>query len=207
MRNVRTTVRRLLWPAGVPSLLIALLAAGCAEPPRQVRVLAARSTYGASGLRPGDTMPDLSFLDADGKVVRLGMVRGRVTAIMFPDNPDEWPNPEIYRRLDELAKRSGGPEIPVAIVNIGRPKRSWEEAAQVLEAEPVKSNQLILVADKEGDFHRSVGSGASGKFYVLDNYNRITEVGEFTGVESLREPIKRAVRKVAEEDSQFEQHG
>ena len=207
MRNVRTTLRKFFWPAGVPSLLVALLVAGCAESEHAVRVLASRGAYGVSGLRPGDTMPDLSFLDTDGKVVRLGAVRGRVTVVMFPDNPDEWPDPEIYRRCDELAKRSGGPDTPVVIVNIGRPKRSWEEAAKVLETEPVSSNRLILVADTAGDLHRPVGPSASGKFYVLDNYNQITEVGEFKGVDSLRDPIKRAVRKVAEEDSRFDQHG
>jgi len=53
MRSVQATVRKLLWPAGVPSLLVALLAAGCAEPERAVRRWGVPEGVGERCIRAG----------------------------------------------------------------------------------------------------------------------------------------------------------
>jgi hypothetical protein len=195
-----------LLPSGIFCLLIALVAVGCAEADRPVGLDATRQTYKGSGLKPGDLIPDFGFLDAEGRPVHLGAVRGRVTVIVFPSDTEDWPSPQRYRALAKLAAETSGQDVPVVIVDVGQPKKTWKEAAKVLETEPIKSNVLVMVADREGSIHLRFSPNAMGRFYVVDTYLRIEEVGQFSGVESLRDPIIRAVRKQEAIDVDFNYH-
>ena len=206
MRTLHPALWTTLWPFGILSLLIAPLAGGCAQSENQVGVGATRQTYKGSELKVGDPIPDFGFLTEKGAPVHVGAVRGRVTVVVFPDNPDDWPNPTVYRGLAELARQLSGQDVPVVILNVGQPKRTWQEAQKVLQAEPIVSNNLVMVADREGSIHLRFSPRALGRFYVVDTYLRIAEIGEFKGPESLRDPISRAVRKQEEADVQFNYH-
>lgn len=200
-----TQMQRSGYGLMTPALLTVLLSLpSCATSERQVRVGTVPGDYGSSSdLRVGDVAPDFRFLDGEGNPTRFSAVRGRVTALVFPDNQDEWPVPAMYRRNVELARQLGHLDTPVVIVDVGRPKRSIQEIQDVLEAAPVQSNQLVLLADPEGRVHRLFGSTASGRFYVIDNFQRIVAVGECKDADAIRESLRKTVLRLADEDSRF----
>ncbi len=173
--------------------------AGCAAPEREVGLGASFTSDadGAYSLKPGDLAPDFPFFDADGKLTRFSTVRGRVTLIAFPNNPDAWPNPDIYRPCAEIAQQMSRPGIPVVVVNIGQPRRSWQDAAAVLSTATVKSNRLVMVADPDGSIRRLFGPNAAGRLYVVDDSGRIRAVSDFRGPDSLRAPAEEVVSVVA----------
>ncbi len=190
-------------PVAHPALYLApavvLLFAGCAAPEGnrgQVRLAAAT---GSSGLGIGEAAPDFEFVDAGGKPTRFSAVRGGITVVVFPDNPDVWPEPDCFRRQADLARRLAAPGVSVVIVNVGHPARSLDQVSRVLSSAPVRSRELFMVADPDALIRERYGPKAAGHFYVVDSYGKIVTVGEFHQPDSLRQPVEKAVRMAADE--------
>jgi peroxiredoxin len=194
---------QLVW-GGLVLLSLAVTLAGCAATDNTVRLSTAtpdETAAGAKVLQPGSWAPDFTFIDRQGNASRLSAVRGRVTVVLFPDNPQDWPDPEIYRRAASLAERSSGNEIPVVLVNVGRPMQDTEQMEKVLKENPVRSDHLVMVADPTGTIAARFGQEATGKYFVIDNYGKIMRVGTFAGIDALRDPIRDATRLVADDDT------
>jgi len=204
MRSVRNT--RLFWMSSLALVSLTLLAGCATTTDNTVRLSTAtdHSMTTARILQPGSWAPDFPIIDPEGNATSLSAVRGRVTVVMFPDNPKDWPNPEVYRKAATLAERSSGTEIPVVLVNVGRPTQDTQDLEKVLEENPVKSDHLVMVADRTGSIAARFGQEATGKYFIIDNYGKIVRVGTFTGVDALGEPIREATRLVADADSEWE---
>jgi hypothetical protein len=200
---MRTLQPRRMWLAG-GCLLAAGIATliGCASSqPVRLSTAPDAADRDVTELRPGDPAPNFTFVDSDGRLRRLSQVQGRVTAVMFPDNPDRWPDPDVYKAVAELAKMNSPSNVPVVIVNVGSPRQDTEMAADVLDSNPIRSGQLVMVADPHGSIRDQFGSNATGKFFVIDNRGHIARTGEFHGADSLREPVRETVRAVSGYDS------
>ena len=185
-----------------------LLLAGCATTgAREHVVQVGAAAPGTGGLRPGDTAPDFVFTTESGNASRFSEVRGRVTVVLFPNQPGEWLDPHVYAQLAGMGQSLSGPQIPVVLIDVGRPHRTEAQARQALEAAPVASDRLVLLADPEGSIRALFGPHAGGRFYVIDNFDRIVSVGEFQRPRDLDAPVEQAVRTVADEDAEFQEHG
>ncbi len=155
----------------------------------------------ATGLQPGEAAPDFTFTDTNGHVKRLSEVRGEVTVVMFPNRPGEWLNPAGYRglaRLDQkLEQDTYG--VSVVLVDVGRPHRTEEQAEETLDAAPVRSHGLVMIADPEGEIRALYGPRAGGHYFVLDQYGQIAAIGSFEAPESMRASVDRVARQIADQ--------
>ncbi len=176
---------------------------GCASADPHVRVGEALS--GTGGLQPADYAPDFPFIDGNGQPNRFSQVRGEVTVVMFPNQPGEWVNPDEIRQLAALTNKLSVGEVPVTIIDVGRPQRTAEQAEPLVDRIPLPPSRLVMVADPDGRIRALFGPHARGRFFVIDNFNQIVSVGRFTGVDSLRGPVRQEVHTVADEVP--EEHG
>lgn len=181
------------------SLVWSLLLPGCAGSNPSVRTGMSLADYGPYDLRPGDPAPDFVFVSDEQRLCRFSAVRGRVTVVVFPMDA-AWPNCATCRRVAELAESLSGPDLEVVAVSVAQPARSAAEALPAVQECHIASNHLVAICDQHGRIRGLYGPRAGGKFYVVNNYGRITGLGAFSDLDGLRAEVKQTVGAIRDQD-------
>ena len=176
-----------------------LLLSGCAMSDPHVRTGMSLADYGPYDLKPGDPAPDFVFVGDQENLSRFSAVRGRVTIVVFPTDA-AWPNCATCRRVAELAEALSATDVDVVAVSVAQPARPAAEALSAVQACHINSDHLVTICDQHGRIKRLYGPQASGKFYVVNNYGRVTGVGPFSDLEALRAETRKTVRAVSDQD-------
>jgi peroxiredoxin len=185
--------------AGVFLAVAILPLIGCNWPERRLVAGTALRAYGSSEPAIGDTARSFAFTTADGQLKRLAAVRGRVTLLVFPDAAD-WPDCAVLRELANLARRESVYNVEVVVLSVGQPELSCDEALVAARGCGLPPEHVVLVCDPHGTVHTLYGAQARGRFFVLDNFLRVVEIGELSDLEGLRSATRRVVDEIFDLD-------
>ena len=179
------------WLLGVSATVVALLATGCATT-YKVRT---GSVYGQD-LKRGYPCPDFTFLDQDGHADTFSHVRGAVTLVVFPDDP-EWPDCGRCCEVVDLAAEVQRPDTPVAVVSVRSPGEGEACSAAGLHRCPMEERaQLVALCDHRGRVRDLFGPTAIGRFFVVGSNGRIAASGTFTkDLHTVEAALREAVRE------------
>jgi peroxiredoxin len=165
-----------------------LLEVGCAttHTPRTGQI------YGGD-LKPGCPCPDFTFVNDDGAMDTFAHVRGTVTLVVFPDDP-QWPDCEQCKKVVDLAGALERAETSVVVVSIRSPGAERPCSAAVLHQYRVRWQvPFIALCDHQRRAHDLFGPNALGKFFVVDPEGRIAACGSLA--EDLKD-MEAALREV-----------
>jgi len=181
-------------PIRLPGLgvaIAALFVSGCATT-YKVRT---GSVHGGD-LKPGSPCPDFTFLDQDGRADTLSHVRGAVTLVVFPEDP-EWPNCARCKQVVALAAEVQRRDTPVVVVSVRSPSEGQSCSAAALHRCPMEERaQLVALCDHRGRVRDLFGPNAIGKFFVIGPDARIAASGTFAGdLHILETALRRAVQE------------
>ena len=147
----------------------------------------------AGNVTNGDLAPDFSFVSEDEKVDTFSQIRGDVTLVTFPDDPN-WPNCQRCYKLAQLISRLTRAQTSITAISIANPIKSCDEAFRMLRACEIKAQiKFIILCDQHGRICDLYGSHARGKFFVIDNDGRIIALGKFKDTASVEEALRSAV--------------
>ncbi len=174
------------------------LCAGCADS-RQPLTATAIRMYGPGELGVGSPFRDFAFRTADGALTRLSAVRGRVTVLVFPSDP-EWPSCEELQRWADLTWRRSVYLVDVVVVSVGEPGRDCEQAlGRGLECD-ADARRVVLVCDPHGTIAPLYGAAARGHYYVLTNFLEIDAVGDLADEDQLEADVRRLALEIYDQD-------
>jgi len=173
------------------TVTLMLLISGCATT-YKVRT---GSVHGGD-LKPGYPCPDFTFLDQDGRVDTFSHVRGVVTLVVFPDDP-EWPNCARCKEVIALAAEVQRLDTPVVVVSVRSPVEAERCSAAALHRCPIEGRaQLVALCDHQGRVRDLFGPNATGKFFVVGPNGRIAARGTMTqDLHVLEAQLRKAVRE------------
>ncbi len=176
---------------GISASGVALLVSGCATT-YKVRT---GSVYGGD-LKPGYPCPDFTFLDQDGRADMFSHVRGAVTLVVFPDDP-EWPDCDRCKKVVDLAAKVQRLDTPVVVVSIRSFGKSKQCPAAALHRCLIEGRtQLVALCDHQGRVRDLFGPNATGKFFVVGPNGRIAACGPLTeDLHALEASVRETVRK------------
>ena len=179
------SIRRLCLGASV----VTLLASGCAST-YKVRT---GSVHGGD-LKQGFPCPDFTFLDEDGRADTFSHVRGAVTLVVLPDDP-EWPDCARCQEVVDLAADIQRLDTPVVVVSIRNPGEAECCSAAALHRCPIEGRaQLVALCDHQGSVRDLFGPKSAGKFFVVGPNGRIAAHGIFAkDLHVLEAPLRKAV--------------
>jgi peroxiredoxin len=185
---VRT--RKPIRMLGMGASVVVLLASGCATT-YKVRT---GSVHGGD-LKPGSACPDFTFLDQDGRADTFSHVRGVVTLVVFPDDP-EWPNCTRCKEVVDLAVGVQRLDTPVVVVSVRTPNEAEGCSPAALHRCPIDERaQLVALCDHQGRVRDLFGPNAVGKFFVVGPDGWIAARGTLTeDLHALEAPLREAVR-------------
>ena len=173
---------------GVVVLMVTGLMAGCATE-RSARF----GIVSEGDLKPGESVPDFSFIGDGGEVDTFGHVRGVVTIVAFPDDP-AWPDCERCREIVQLASRLTRLDTPVTVVSIATPAKGCENATAAFHRCDIKGHaQLVSLCDHRARVREMYGPDALGKFYVIDSYGQIAATGRLSEMKNLEQAVRAVV--------------
>ena len=176
---------------GIGASVVTLLVSGCATTYK----IRTGSVHGGD-LKPGYPCPDFTFIDQDGRADTLSHVRGAVTLVIFPEDP-EWPDCERCKRIINLAaevQRLDTPVVVVSVRSVGRPEHCPAVALHRCSIEG--RAQLVALCDHQRRVRDLFGPNAIGKFFVVGPDGWIAARG--TLAEDLH-PVEAALRKAVRE--------
>ena len=175
---------------GRSASVVALLVSGCATT-YKVRT---GSVHGGD-LKPGYPCPDFTFLDQGGRADTFSHVRGAVTLVMFPEDP-EWPNCARCKEVVDLAAEVQRLDTPVVVVSVRSSGQSQQCPAAALHRCPIEGRaQLVALCDHQGRVRDLFGPNAAGKFFVVGPDGWIAARGTLTeDLHALEAPLREAVR-------------
>ena len=178
-------IRRL----GLSASVVALLASGCATT-YKVRT---GSVHGGD-LKQGYPCPDFTFLDEDGRADTFSHVRGAVTLVVFPDDP-EWPDCTRCQGVVDLAADVQRLDTPVVVVSVRSPGAAEHCSAAALHRCLIEGRaQLVALCDHQGRVRDLFGPNATGKFFVVGPNGWLAARGTLTeGLHVLQAPLRKAV--------------
>ncbi len=146
-----------------------------------------------SKLAPGESVPDFSFTESDGRVDTFEAVRGEVTIVAFPDTPS-WPECTQCNRLEQLASRLARHNTPVTVVSIVTPPQGCEDLQAAFTRCGIKGySQLLALCDDKAQLRDLYGPNAAGKFFVIDSNGQISASGRLTEIGELERVVRAAV--------------
>ena len=176
---------------GISASVVALLVSGCAT----MYKVRTGSVY-AGDLKPGYPCPDFTFLDQDGRADTFSHVRGAVTLVMFPEDP-EWPNCARCKEVVDLAAEIQRLDTPVVVVSVRSFGQSKRCSATALHRCPIEGRaQLVALCDHQGRVRNLFGPNAAGKFFVVGPNGRIAARGTLTeDLHLLQAPLRKAIRE------------
>lgn len=180
-------------------MLPCAVVAGCASPPPRAQTGVAVEAYGTGELQVGEPGRDFLFRDANDCLARFTAVRGRVTVLLFPADPN-WPDCADTQRLADMAQRASTSYVGVVVVSVGRPPAPCAEALRTVAACVVWPETIVLICDPFGRIDKLYGSDAVGRYYVVNNFLKIVAGGELSDFDSLRADTRRAVETIADQD-------
>ena len=182
----------------VGTAALMLLISGCATT-YKVRTGAVHG----GDLKPGYPCPDFTFLDQDGRADTFSHVRGAVTLVMFPKDP-EWPACEQCKEIVDLAAEVPRLDTPVAVVSVRSSSQSQQCPAAALHRCPIEGRaQLVALCDHQGRVRHLFGPNAAGKFFVVGPNGRIAARGTLTEDLHLLEATLREVVREHEREVEF----
>ena len=176
---------------GISASVVALLVSGCAAT-YKVRT---GSVHGGD-LKPGYPCPDFTFIDQDGRADTFSHVRGAVTLVVFPDDP-EWPDCDRCKEVVDLAAEVQRLDTPVVVVSVRSSGQSKQCPAAALHRCPIEGRaQLVALCDHQGRVRDLFGPNATGKFFVVGPNGRIAARGTLTeDLNALETSVREAVRE------------
>ena len=176
---------------GISASVVALLVSGCATT-YKVRT---GSVHGGD-LKPGYPCPDFTFLDQDGRADTFSHVRGAVTLVVFPDDP-EWPDCDRCKEVVDLAAEVQRLDTPVVVVSVRSSGQSKQCPAAALHRCSIEGRaQLVALCDHQGRVRDLFGPNAIGKFFVVGPNGRIAAQGTLTeDLHVLETTLREAVRE------------
>ena len=166
-----------------------LLMSGCATT-HKVRT---GLVYGGD-LKPGYPCPDFTFIDENGRADTFSHIRGAVTLVVFPDDP-EWPNCKRCREFVDLAAKLQRLDTPVVVVSIRSPGQPGRCPAAALHRCHVEGLvQLVALCDHQGRVRDLFGPNAIGQFFVVGPAGRIAGRGPLAeDLYALEASVRKAV--------------
>jgi hypothetical protein len=183
--------------AGIGASVVVLLASGCATT-YKVRT---GSVHGGD-LKPGCACPDFTFLDQDGRADTFSHVRGVVTLVVFPDEP-EWPDCARCKEVVALAAKVQRLDTSVVVVSVRIPGEAERCSAAALHRCPIEGQaQLVALCDHQGRVGDLFGANATGKFFIVGPDGRIAARGALT--ENLHILEARLRKEVQEHQREME---
>ncbi|MBU0705564.1 MAG: peroxiredoxin family protein [Chloroflexi bacterium] len=198
MTRVLKTFRNLVVLLGVSLLSVPFLS-GCASSGGQVRTGMSLADSGYD-LKPGDEAPEFVFRADNQQLCPFSTIRGHVTLVLFPTNPD-WPDCAMCRQVADLAQSESVMGVNVVAISVAQPARSAAQALPAFQACQVQSDHLIAICDQHAQIRRLYGPRADGRFFVVDNDGHISEVGAIADLKGLRTHARAAVLAANEKES------
>lgn len=154
---------------------------------------------GHAQVEVGDRTPDFAFVADDESLTRFHEIRGRVTVLAFPDDP-EWPNCASCRQLANIAAEKSQVRINVMAVSVAGPHKPCHEALPSVERCEVDADHLVAICDRRGEIRHIYGADVDGKYFVINNHGKVVAAGKLGDWEQLAEDVKCAVWRVADEE-------
>ncbi len=175
----------------VGTAALMLLISGCATTYK----LRTGSVHGGD-LKPGYPCPDFTFLDEDGRADTFSHVRGVVTLVVFPDDP-QWPNCARCKEVVDLAAEVQRLDTPVVVVSVRSPVEAERCSAAALHLCPIEGRaQLVALCDHQGRVRDLFGPNATGKFFVVGPNGWIAACGQLSeDLHALEVQLRKAVRE------------
>ncbi len=182
----------------VGTAVLTLLISGCATT-YKVRT----GSVQGGDLKLGYACPDFTFIDQNGRADTFAHVRGIVTLVVFPEDP-EWPDCARCKDVVDLAAEVQRLDTPVVVVSVRSSGESDECPAAALHRCPIEARvQLVALCDHQGRVRELFGPNAAGKFFVVGPNGRIAERGTLMEDLHLLEATLREVVSEHEREVEF----
>ncbi len=179
-----------VWPF-VVSAMLAL--SGCQSPaPSSVSGVATERAH--AGLRVGDTMPDVSFVDQHGKTHELSAVCRDACLIIVHSHASCKVHPQV------LAAAQNPPD-GVTIVEIASAASGCKKFAQCVLRRGDKARHIISICDEGGKVRRLLGITAPEAVFLVDRRGKIRAKGTLADLKALR---RQADRMAAQAEAERE---
>lgn len=194
-----------LWTIAGLVALSGFMGAGCSVPERHVPTAIAARAYGTGEPAVGDPLRNFAFTLNEGTRTTLVRERARVTVLAFPDDPD-WPDCDAARELSDMARNAHRRFIDVLVISVGHPQAECAEALERVAGCEMRWPCILLVCDPHGGVRRLYGESAGGHYYLLNNYQQVSAIGELSDFEGLHAATEDLVRRIYDVDKRTGMH-
>lgn len=136
----------------------------------------------------GDSAPEFSYLDEEGKVACLSDLRGQVILLLFPLGPD-WPDCGRCHLFEQLASRLSCAYATVIVMSVAPPGKPCDEALSTMRQCHVKGGApLIALCDQSGRIRKLYGPDPTGLCMLIDSDGTIRtrmRLDDVSGIERM----------------------